>query len=613
MAGGYMGKLLFVNLSTKEITEETPDEKLYRDFIGGYGIGARILYDRQKGDVDPLGPENTLGLVTGPLTGTPAPVGTRYQAVAKSPITGGWGDANSGGHFGPYLKFAGYDGVFVTGVSEKPVYLLIDNGKAEIRDASHLWGKDTYETEDMLKAELGNEVEAVCIGQSGEKLSLISCIINNWGAAAGRSGLGAVMGSKKLKAVAAKGDQKVPIADNDLANNLRRENIAEMRTPRGGGMSFLDNFHKYGTAGMADRSAHSGDTPVKNWGGVGIIDLPDVSGLIGDKAIANIDRRTGCWHCPVQCEGRLKEGAGEYKYPAGIRRPEYETQGSFGAMCLNTNAESIAMANHICNSYGLDTISAGCVISFALECYENGIITKADTDGIELTWGNHQAIIAMTEKMAKREGLGDILADGVKIAAEKIGKGAEEYAVHIGGQELGMHDPKLVGFMGNFAAARFQMDATPGRHTASFGPDSFRQHITNSLGLCLFGSMGGPGGRNFQLEFFNAVTGWGYAMDDLLKAGERIANIRHVFNLREGINPLELKVHPRIIGEPPQKEGPLANITADLMPQVYWCLGALDWDRVTTKPSKRKLLELGLDDIAEELWPPQEAPRFGPG
>jgi len=607
-----MGKLLFVNLSTGEIKEETPEESLYRNFLGGYGVGARILYSRQKGGVDPLGPENTLGLITGILTGTPAIASARYGAVAKSPITGGWGDANSGGDFGPHLKFAGYDAVFFTGIADKPVYLFIDNGKAEIRDASHLWGKNTYETEDMLQAEHGKETGVSCIGPSGEKLALIACIVNKRGSVCGRSGLGAVMGSKKLKAVAVRGNFEIPLADKAKADKIRKEHIAQLQQAPPGRPSFLENQRKYGTSGMADRSAHSGDTPVKNWGGVGIIDLPDVSGLKGDLAIANKDRSDPCWHCPISCQAILKEGTGEYKYPAGIRRIEYETQASFGALCLNTNHEALNMINHLCNSYGLDTISGGGVMAFALECYEKGIITKEDTDGIDLTWGNHQALVAMTEKMVKREGLGDILADGVKVAAEKIGKGAEEYAVHIGGQELGMHDPKLVGFMSRFAAARFQMDATPGRHTASFGPESFRTHITNATGLCLFGSMGAPGGRNYTLEMMNAVTGWDCSMDDLLKAGERIANIRHVFNLREGINPLEWKVHPRIIGEPPQKEGPLAGITTDLVPQVYWCLGALDWDRVTTKPSKQKLLELGLNDVAEELYPPQATPGFGP-
>ena len=465
--------------------------------------------------------------------------------------------------------------------------------------------KDTYETEDTLKAELGEATEIVCIGPSGEKLSLISCIITRRGAAAGRSGLGAVMGSKKLKAVAARGNFEVPIANSEVANKLRSEHLTELRAAQAGRRPWLELWQKYGTSSGGWPSAHSGDTPVKNWGGVGVIDFPDRSGLARDTAIATLERRAGCWHCPIACEGRLKEGTGEYRYPAGTRRVEYETQGSFGTMCLNNNTESINMANHICNSYGLDTISAGTVIAFTIECYENGLITKADTDGIELTWGNHRAIVAMTEKMAKREGFGDILADGVKIAAEKIGKGADEYAIHIGGVELGMHDPKLMPAYrpGQPAAARYQMDATPGRHTQDFGPSSFQGHIVNAAGLCTFGNMELADPSKYIVGFMSAVTGWDRSMDELLKAGERIANMRHVFNLREGINPVKWKVHPRIVGKPPQKEGPLAGVTADIEAQVYWNLGALDWDRITTKPSRKKLLELGLDDVAQELWP----------
>ncbi|MFC1900848.1 aldehyde ferredoxin oxidoreductase family protein [Chloroflexota bacterium] len=604
MIGGYMGKILFVNLSTGEIKEETPDESLYRDYMGGYGIGARIMYDRQKPGVDPLGPDNMLGITTGPLTGTPAPVGTRYTAVAKSPLTGGWGDANSGGIFGPYLKFAGYDAVFFTGISDKPVYLLIDNGKAELKDASKLWGMDCYETEDAIKAEHGDDTESISIGPSGEKLSLISCIITERGAAAGRSGLGAVMGSKKLKAVAAKGKMEVPIADKENADQLRKDNIAAMRTPRQPGeMSFLENFNKYGTSRMAARSALSGDSPVKNWGGIGVNELTDVSGLEGDAAIANVENRKGCWHCPITCQARLRAGTGEYKYPAGTRRIEYETQASFGPMCLVSDTEALNMANHICNSYGLDTISAGTVISFAMELYENGIITKEDTGGIDLKWGDHKAMIDMTWKMAKREGLGDVLADGVKVAAEKIGKGAEKYAVHIGGQELGMHDPKLVGMMGRFPAARYQMDSTPGRHTAGFGPTGFNTHITNAAGLCSFGGFGVPGAREFTRDFIKAVTGLDRSWDDLDVVAERIANIRHAFNLREGVVEKNWSVHSRIIGVPPQPEGPLAGVTADLEGQVAECLKELDWDLETTKPSKKKLEELGLEDLIKDIYP----------
>jgi aldehyde:ferredoxin oxidoreductase len=600
MVGGYMGKMLFVDLSKGEIKEEGLEEKMCRDYIGGYGIGARILYSRQKAGVDPLGPENTLGLITGPLTGTPTPTGARYTAVAKSPLTGGWGEANSGGYFGPYLKFAGFDAVFFTGISPKPVYLLIDEGKAQLKDAGQLWGKDTYETEDMLMAEYGKESRVACIGPAGEKLSLIASIMTDHGSAAGRSGLGAVMGSKKLKAVVARGTMNVPIADKTTAEKLRTEQIKVWNNAHS---PIDDLMRKYGTGSMTYESAHSGDSPVKNWGGIGIIDLPDRAGLHHDVFAARVERRHACWHCPKACKAILKAGEGEYKYAAGCRRPEYETAAVFGANCANSHTESINMANDICNRAGLDTISAGSVIAFAIELYEKGILTKKDTDGIDLKWGNHQAMVAMTMKLAKREGLGDILADGVKIAAEKIGKGSEKFAVHIGGQELGMHDPKLPAGTGprSITAARY-IDATPGRHMAQLGPVSFiDMHFLNIAGLCVMGRW--PENQARLVGIFNAVTGLNFTWDKILKAGERITNLRHAFNLREGINELKWPIHPRIVGKPPQTSGPLAGVTADIEAQVYWCLGALDWDRVTTKPSKTKLLSLGLDDVAKDLWP----------
>ena len=600
MARGYMGKILNVNLSKREIKEETLDEKICREFIGGYGIGARILFSRMKAGVDPLGPDNILGIITGPLTGTDATFAGRYTVVAKSPLTGGWGDSNSGGHFGPQLKFAGYDAVFFTGISEKPVYLFLDNGKTELRDASHLWGKDCFVTEDTLKAELGDGVESISIGPPGEKRSLISCIVTRRGAVAGRSGLGAVMGSKKLKAVTARGQMEVPVFDSELVNKLRKEHVDAMKVFKG--METLEGFHKYGTSHVAAGFAHAGNTPVRNWGGIGVRDLPDVSGLTGDAAIANLDRRTGCWHCPIACEGRLKVGEGEYKYPAGTRRVEYETQAAFGTMCLNSNTESINMVNHICNCYGLDTISAGTTIAFAMECYENNLITSKDTGGIELTWGNHQAIIAMTEKMAKREGFGNILADGVKAAADRIGKGAKKYAVHIGGQELGMHDPKFPSFPGATSAARYQMDATPGRHTQmNFGLAGFGMQVSNASGFCMFADLVGGNAVKYITGFLKAVTGWERSEDEILKCGERITNMRHAFNLREGINPLKHKVHGRIIGIPPQQDGPLAGVTADIQEQINRGLDALDWSRESARPSEKKLKELGLEDVALAL------------
>ena len=614
MAGGYMGKLLWVDLSKGELKDEALDEKFCRDFIGGYGIGARIMYSRQKGGVDPLGPENTFGILTGPLTGSPALSGTRYTVVGKSPLTGTWGDANSGGYFGPNLKYAGYDGVLATGISAKPVYLFINNGKAELRDAAHLWGKDTFETEDILKSELGKKVEVVCIGPSGENLSLIAAVMNNKGRAAGRSGIGAIMGSKKLKAIAVTGNMKIPLADEERAKELRRKYLGELMEP------FVSLFKNTGTPGITAESAHSGDSPVKNWGGIGIIDFPNAK-LISDDNVINLQsKKYACWRCPFGCGGHMKAGT-EYQYEAGAHKPEYETLCMFGTNCLNDNLESIIKANDICNRYGLDTISAGATIAFAIECYENGIITKADTDGIEMTWGNHKSIVAMTEKLAKREGFGAVLADGVKVAAEKTGKGTEQYAIHIQGQEVPAHDPKL----GYHFATTYRLDPTPARHTqggegfvapglVEFDATSFSGRgeahkrgsnffqIVNSTGMCMFMYMTLPAAKAVA-EFISAVTGWDVTMDELIKTGERIQNLRHAFNLREGLNPLQFKVPDRLLGRPPQKEGPLAGVTVDEDTMAKEYLTAMDWDLKTAKPSKKKLQELGLEDVAKDLWP----------
>ncbi len=601
MARGYMGKLLFVDLTRGELKEEPLDEQMARDYIGGYGIGARILYSRQPGGVDPLGPEAYLGFVTGPLTGTPATFGARFGVVGKSPLTGGWGDANSGGHFGPYLKFAGYDAVFLSGVSPAPVYLLLDSGTASLHDASALWGKGTYETEDTLEAEYGKDARVCSIGPAAEKRSLIACIMTNKGDAAGRSGLGAVMGAKQLKAIVARGTLPVPVEDEAAAKKLRQEQMAEDK-------EFMDGFRKYGTGGHAGASAHSGDTPVKNWGGIGAIDIPDVSGLDGDIVIANLDHRKGCWHCPVACKGALKAGT-KYPYPAGNHRLEYETLGAFGANCGNTDVESINMASHLCNDYGMDTISAGSVVAFAMELYEHGILTREDTGGLDLTWGDPDAVVALTEKMVKREGIGDVLADGVAAAARKIGKGAAAYAVHIGGQELGMHDPKASFFGGINTMAMYHMDATPGRHTTGFGPGQFMNYVGSAAGLCMHGGIPGNA-EKYIVGFLKAVTGWDRSAEELKECGERIAIIRHCFSLREGDNPLNRFVHPRIPGVPPQEDGPLAGVTRNVVAQAYWNLGALDWDMTTTRPSPARLEKLGMSDLAEELWPPDQRPGY---
>jgi aldehyde:ferredoxin oxidoreductase len=611
---GYMGKVLWADLSKQILWDEALEEKLCRQYIGGYGLGAKIIFDKQKAGVDPLGPDNILGFVTGTLTGTQALAASRYVVVGKSPLTGTWGDANSGGDFGPYLKFAGYDAVFIKGIADRPVYIFIDNGKAQIRDAAHLWGKDTYETEDIIKKELGEDVEAACIGPSGEKLSLIAAVINNKGRAAGRSGLGALMGSKKLKAIAVKGSLKPPLFDEAKIGELRKQYAAAL----GGPVATLRSF---GTPGILVRCASSGDSPIKNWGGAVTVDFPQYE-KIGANAVVELqEKRYGCYRCVVGCGGHMKAGSGEYKYPAGSHKPEYETLGMFGTNLLNDNLDSIIMANDICNRYGLDTISAGSAIGFALECYEKGLINRQDADGLEMTWGNHHSIIAMLEKLARREGFGHILADGVKKAAERIGKGSDQYAMHVQGQEYAAHDPRR---SYPFAAA-YHLDATPGRHTRDsgmglaglekppFDPNSFSGrapaqkvgmmyfHVVDSSGCCHF-VIGSTGKSEVVINFINAATGWGVGMDEVLRTGERIANIRHCFNIREGLNVMEYKIPGRMIGKPPLKEGPTAGKTVDIeMVQREFCQ-AMDWDTQTARPSRQKLADLDMDYAAKAIW-----------
>jgi aldehyde:ferredoxin oxidoreductase len=615
MANGFMGKILWVDLAKKRIKEEAFDEKMGRDYLGGYGLGARILFDRQKPGVDPLGPEAILGFVTGVLTGTPTMGGSRYVVVGKSPLTGAWGDANSGGNFGPHLKFAGYDAVFFTGISTKPVYVYIENGKAEIRDAAHLWGKDTFETEDILRGELGKDVELACIGPSGESLSLISAVMNNKGRAAGRSGLGAVMGSKKLKAIAVKGNMKIPVADEKAANDMRKRHLANMG-PRA---KFMRDF---GTAGLFDGACESDDAPCKNWAGTAMIDYPKYKNLNGQAVLEKRQRGYGCWHCPVVCGGIMKPSAGgDYEYSEESHKPEYETLAMFGSNLVNDNLDSIIKINDICNRCGLDTISAGAAIAFATECYERGIITKKDTDGIELTWGNHKAIVAMTEKLGKREGLGDILADGVKKAAEKIGKGSEKYAMHIGGQEVPAHDSRG----GPNFAIGYASEPTPGRHTMSgegpypigalpdFDHSSFKGRgqyhkigacicqVYNASGICMIVLGDGYGHFDQFMEALRVITGWDITREEIIKTGERIDAMRQAFNVREGIK-TPWTLPDRMMGVPPKKAGPRQGITLkkeDLSKEYY---EEMDWDTRTGKPSRERLVELGLADVAKVLY-----------
>jgi aldehyde:ferredoxin oxidoreductase len=618
MDGGILGKIVWVNLSDGVIKVEEPEATLYEQFLGGYGVGARLIYDKQKKGVGSLDPDNILGFATGPLTGTPAPSSSRYTVMGKSPLTGTWGDANSGGFFGPALKKAGYDAVFFEGASSTWVYLLIEDGKAELKDATSYVGLDTNELENRMKEELGSDIRIASIGPAGEKCSLIACIINDKWRAAARSGLGALMGSKKLKAIVVRDKGTVPLVNEEAAKGLRQK-----LTAGGKDNPFFQLLSGMGTCGVTAMFVASGESPVKNWAGAGEEDFPNAAAISDATVVGYQKKKYACFGCPIACGGEVK--VENEPYVCNTHKPEYETLSALGPLCLNDNLESIIKINDICNRAGLDTISVGSAIAFAIECFENGILTKDDTDGIELTWGNHQAIVTMSEKIAAREGLGEILADGIKRASQKIGKGAEQFAMHLGGQELPMHDPRNTPGYGTTYCA----DATPARHmqggsaylesgfvipgvpfkqlekyTYTGKGDVHRYmsnltHIVNVTGLCYFAVW--VYGIEMIPQFMKHATGKDYTLEDLLVIGERIANLRMAFNIREGVKFSDWKVPGRMIGNPPLKTGPLKDIIIDLNTLTGEYCEKMGWDPQTGKPSQKKLEELGLEKVSKQL------------
>jgi aldehyde:ferredoxin oxidoreductase len=608
------GKILNVDLSSGTVESESLPEEMFRQYIGGYGLGARLLFDRIPPGADALGPENILGLMPGVLTGTPL-FGIRFVAVAKSPKNDGWGDANCGGDFGPFLKHAGWDGLLFKGVSEKPVYLVIEDDKVEIKNADDLWGLDAIATEEKLEERHGKKASIACIGPAGENLSLMAGICNERGRLAARSGLGAVMGSKKLKAVVALASRKLLAGDDKDVRALVRTSVDEF----GPSANF---FRTFGTTGITSVSAMSGDSPVKNWSGVGTVDFPQMQDLAGAKFNEKMEKTYGCWHCPLSCGAESKESDNpKYPYPKHTHRAEYETACAFGTMVLSSDIDSLQYANHLCNAYGLDTIAAGATVAFAIECYENGLIGSEDTGGLELTWGNDEAVIELLHRIGKREGIGALLADGVRPAAEKLGPKAEPYAMEIGGEELPMHDAKLQPEY----FTTYKLDPTPSRHTQYEGaaragwavppaPTNKAEavgrgahhkaaaeymHIVNSIGTCMFITFAGPNER--IPEWINAVTGWDVTHDELIKTGERIANLRMAFHVRDGDNPATRRVPGRLVGDPPLEGGPLAGFTIDGATMQTEFLAACDWDQETCMPSRAKLEELGLEDVAQAL------------
>jgi len=655
MSHGYHGKILWVDLTERTSRVEDLPEAIYREYLGGHGLGAKMLWDNQPAGIDPLGPENVLGFIPGLLTDTGTLYSGRYMVVGKSPLTGTWGDANSGGYFSPALKRTGYDGVFVRGTASQLVYILIGEDGCEIRDAAHLAGLSPEETESAIQREVGDDkIRTASIGSAGEKVSLISCIINDAGRAAARSGLGAVMGSKQLKAIAVRGNKSVTVQNEARLKELNRAYVKQLKA----GGSFLDKraasdthtfgkllrklpvamrteggayrelLRKYGTGGAMAYSVEVGDAPVKNYDGVGFLDfdMDSKSWHLSDESVIQYQQKKFfCHSCPLGCGGIVSIPDGKYKIDKE-HKPEYETLAAFGSLCLNDDFESIVMLNHICNTAGLDTISAGVTVAFAIECLEKGILDPSETDGLDLRWGNADAIIELVRKMVAREGIGDLLADGVKVASEKIGRGSEQFAMHVAGQELPMHDPRFDPTFGTAYAA----EPTPGRHTTSsntyfemmrldktfpelkkpsqlilkkskyrYSGKGARQAAVSeyiqagsSAGICFFCMI--TGGIPVY-ESLNVVTGWDVGPADFLTIGHRILTLRQCYNVREGVSPGSVRVPDRARGEPPLERGPLAGVTVDVEAMRAEFYNALRWDPETGVPTEECMRSLGIE------------------
>jgi aldehyde:ferredoxin oxidoreductase len=613
---GVIGRIAWVDLGTGEVVMEEPDNDIYSNYLGGYGLGAYYLYTRQKAGVDPLGPENILGLVAGPLTGTQAITGNRFAVVGKSPKTGGWGDANCGGRFGPALKQAGLDAIFFRGISQKPSYVLIEKDRITIHDALAYRGLNCPDTEDKFKEEYGKKAHAVVIGPAGERVSALAAIINDKGRAAGRSGLGMVMGAKGLKGVVAMATDDVPVAEDERLKELRQRVLAEFYNKENPPYDF---FNTYGTPGVLEGAVISGDAPIMNWGGWAD-NFNGYDRINGDAVIKLQSRNYGCWNCPIACGGYVKVPSGPYAGEG--HKPEYETLGAFGTMCLNNDLDSICRLNNICNDAGMDTISTGATVAFAMECFERGLINEKDTGGLELKWGNHEAIVRITEQMAKGEGFGgEILGQGIKKAVEKLGPESAPYAMECGGEELPMHDPRCnPGFGISYVA-----DATPGRHTQGGAAsiegglishdleipkiqDKYKYsgkgyshkyassffHIINAAGLCNFSSILTPG--KVVPEFLSLAMGRSFTLEDLLHIGERITNLRIAFNLREDIrNKEQYRLPSRVLGNPPLNEGPIKKVTIDNEAQLRDYYKAMGWNPDTGVPKISTFKSLELD------------------
>ncbi|MEM2513724.1 MAG: aldehyde ferredoxin oxidoreductase family protein [Candidatus Bathyarchaeia archaeon] len=607
MTLGY-GKICWVDLSKKEVNYQPMDAALARKYIGGIGLATKILWDETTSQTEPFSPENLLIFMVGPLTGTFVPSSSRYVVVGISPLTDILGIAHAGGNWAYELKHAGFEGIVVRGKSEKPVYLWIHDNTVEIKDAQHVWGLDTYETSELLQKETDAKASVACIGPAGEKKVRISCIINDGraGRAAARCGLGALMGDKKLKALVVRGTQSIEVADErglrDVVKEIyeqsppeKLEEVIDMQ------VNVLKRFIKIGA-------------PIKNW----------LEGSFEEgNMIAEELRKTRPYHCrgcPYQdLESKLVDG--------GERHMVWEHWGPLGSNCLISDVESLQKAYSLCNRYGLDTISTGVVVAFAMECFEKGIITEKETGGIKLIWGDSKAMLEIIREIGERKGFGALLGEGVKRAAERIKGLAYEYAMHVKGLEIPAHDPRThmtraLGYAtGSIGAAH--METFPGDHIEGYIEDISQftmpelgyttrldrlstegkaelvakmqdyNSMLDSLVVCIFSALRIKPSQFVRL--LNNIIGWDMDLSDFMLAGERIFNLKRMFNVRRGISRKDDTLPPRLLTHKRPGHGFGVPFLGAILSEYYMYRG---WSEEGI-PTKKKLKELGLEECLQ--------------
>jgi aldehyde:ferredoxin oxidoreductase len=617
---GYNGRILRVNLNDEKVSVEEPPEDYYKRYLGGRGFIAPTLLQEVPPGADPYGPENKLIFALGPITGMPFPGSGRNSVGSKSPLTGGFGEAEAGGFFGAELKKAGYDAIIVEGIAKSPLYLWIKDGKAELRDARHLWGLETRETQQEVRKELQDSlVRTAVIGPAGEKLVRFACILNDITHAAGRTGLGAVMGSKKLKAIAVRGGTLPPMADEKRVLALTRWMAQNFKKETG--------FWKAGTGQAMEAFSLAGVLPAFNFKDGFFDQVKNLTPqtILGQYGVG----MEGCYACMVRCKKKVRIDDPACQVDPFYGGPEYETLAAFGSNCGIDDAKAVCKAHEICNRQGVDTISAGVTLSLAMECFEKGLLTLKDTDGIDLRFGNAAAMLQMLERMIRRQGLGDLLAEGARIAARQIGRGAADLAMEVKGLEIPMHDPRSKqGMALHYSVHPTGADHCTGIHdpvlekgpgfddwgtidvnesipTTELSPRKARLlfqvglwcHLPNYLGFCLFV----PFKKKQLQEATEAITGWPMSYWRLMKTVERGLTLAKVFNLREGFTRADDVLPKRMAVS--QTKGNLQGVIVD--PQklaeaqdLYYQM--LGWDSEGV-PTRARLVELGIEWAAPHL------------